>query len=229
MKMRELERRTGVSRQMVQYYLANGLLPEPARPRPNVADYGEEHVRAIEAIRKLQTDGRLKVQEIRAALDGSGAPVRGEAALMPHLDALFALRAGVDTQRVPLQTLLARNRHAKRDAEALQQVGAITLHREHGQTMLTRLDAQIVDRWADMRAAGFTEDEGFDAGIVALHVEAAAALASAEVDVFLSRVRPEHPPERKAAMAEAGSKVMLDLFTLLRVKATVAAFGRIGG
>lgn len=228
MKMRELERRTGVSRQMVQHYLAHGLLPEPARPKANVAEYGEDHVRAIEAIRRLQTDGRLRIHEIRAALNGDGAPVHGDVALLPHLDALFALRAGVDTRLVPLDSLLARNPHAETDAAHLQAVGAIELKRERGRQWLSQVDARIVDRWADMRAAGFTEAEGFDARIVATHVRAAAALADAEVELFLSRVRAEHSAERKAAMADAGSKVMLDLFNLLRVKATVAAFGRIG-
>lgn len=228
MKMRELEQRTGVSRQMVQYYLANGLLPEPARPKANVADYSEGHVRAIQAIRKLQTEGRLRIQDIKQALNGTGAPARSDAALLPHLDELFAFRAGVDTQLVPLKSLMRRNPRAKVDAELLQRVGAIQLKTQRGQLLLSRLDAQIVDLWGDMRAAGFTEEEGFDATIVAAHVKSAAALADAEVDIFLTRVRPEYPVEKKAAMAEAGSKVMLNLFTLLRIKATVAAFARIG-
>lgn len=228
MKMRELERRTGVSRQMVQFYLAHGLLPEPARPRPNVADYGEEHVRAIEAVRRLQIDGRLRIQEIKQALADGGTPARGDAALLPHLDQLFALRAGIDGQLVALKSLEERNPHARVDAEALQRVGAIELKRQKGQWFLSRLDAQIVDHWADMRAAGFTEAEGFDAGIVASHVEAAAALADKEVDIFMTRSRPDRTMEQKAAMADAGSKVMLKLFTLLRMKATVAAFRRIG-
>jgi DNA-binding transcriptional MerR regulator len=132
MKMRELERRTGVSRQMVQFYLAHGLLPEPVRPKANVAEYGEEHVRAIEVIRRLQTEGRLKIQEIKQALAGGAAASPGEVAVLPHLDRLFALRAGVDTQLVPLASIERRNPKARADARVLEQIGAIEIETQDG-------------------------------------------------------------------------------------------------
>ncbi|WP_293397921.1 MerR family transcriptional regulator [Nevskia sp.] len=227
MKMRELESRTGVTRQMIQFYLANGLLPEPVRPKPNVAEYGEEHVKAIQAIRRLQTDGRLSISEIKQALNGKSATVPTDAAVFPHLDELFASRAGVEAQVVPLSSVKTRNPQAEADARVLEEVGAIKLVKLKGKPHLSNMDAQIVGCWGDMRAAGFTESEGFDPSIVALHVKAAESLASDEVDSFLSRVSPDYSAEKKAAMAQAGSKVMLSLFTLLRMKATISAFKRI--
>lgn len=59
MKMRELEARTGVNRETIRVYLRVGLLPEPARPKPNVADYDDTHVAGIQAIQRLQRDYRL--------------------------------------------------------------------------------------------------------------------------------------------------------------------------
>src|SRR3546814_2512177 len=53
-KMRDLEKRTGVHRETIRVYFRHGLLPEPERPAPNVADYGETHVQAVLAVRKLQ-------------------------------------------------------------------------------------------------------------------------------------------------------------------------------
>ena len=226
MKMRELERRTGVSRQMVQFYLAHGLLPEPARPKPNVADYGEEHVRAIETIRRLQTEGRLKIQEIKQALNGAHTASPGEVAVLPHLDTLFALRAGVDTQLVSLSSIESRNPKAKADARVLQQIGAIDIQIKDGKAFVSRVDAQIVGIWGDMRAAGFTEAEGFDPTIVAMYLKAAREIAAAEIDIFVSRVSPDHPVEKRAAMAETASKLMLNVFTVLRMKAEVDAFRR---
>lgn len=227
MKMRELESRTGVTRQMIQYYLANGLLPAPLRPKPNVAEYGEEHVKGIQAIRSLQTDGRLKLSEIKQALNGKSATVPTDAAVFPHLDELFASHAGVDAQLMPLSSVKERNALADEDARVLEEVGAIKLVKRKGRMYLSHLDAQIVGCWGDMRAAGFTESEGFDPSIVSLHVKAAESLASDEVDSFLSRVSPDYPAAKKAAMAQAGSKVMLSLFTLLRMKATISAFKQI--
>jgi DNA-binding transcriptional MerR regulator len=226
MKMRELERRTGVSRQMVQYYLANGLLPEPVRPKANVAEYGEEHVRAIEVIRRLQTEERLTINEIKKALNGTPTDPHTEVAALPHLDTLFAIRTGVDTQLVPLHSLQSRNPRAASDAAILQNIGAIRIERESGQPMLSRMDAQIVGLWGDLRASGFTEERGFDPNIVAMYVKAARELAFAEIDLFVAHVDPSQPVEERAAMAEAGSKIMLSVFTVLRMKAEFEAFQR---
>lgn len=224
MKMKDLERRTGVSRQMVQFYFAHGLLPEPARPKSNVADYGEEHVRAIETIRRLQTEGRLKIHEIKQALNGSASSAPSEVAVLPHLDTLFALRSGVDTQLVSLSSVENRNPKAVADAQLLQQIGAIEIQRKKGELLVSRMDAQIVGIWGDMRAAGFTEDEGFDPNIVSLYLKAAREVADAEIDIFMTRVSRDHPVEKRAAMAEVASKLMLNVFTVLRMKAEVEAF-----
>lgn len=212
---------------MVQFYLAHGLLPEPVRPKPNVAEYGEEHVRAIEVIRRLQTEGRLKIQEIKQALAGGTAAAPGEVAVLPHLDRLFALRAGVDTQLVPLASIESRNPKARADAEILERIGAIEIVRQKGEAHVSRMDAQIVAIWGDMRAAGFTEESGFDPNIVTMYLKAAREIASAEIDIFASRVDPALPVERRAAMAETASKLMLSVFTVLRMKAEVEAFARV--
>ncbi|WP_420468172.1 MerR family transcriptional regulator [Panacagrimonas sp.] len=224
MKMRELERRTGVTRQMVQFYLAHGLLPEPVRPKPNVAEYSEEHVRAIEAIRRLQTEGRLKINEIKQALNGSAAALRNDVASLPHLDTLFALRTGVDTQLVALDSLETQSPMAQTDAKVLQEIGAIQIHQRNGRAFLSRMDAQVVGLWGEARAAGYTEARGFDATTVGMYLKAARELAFAEIELFQNRIEADLPVEERAAMAEAGSRIMLSVFTVLRMKAEFEAF-----
>ncbi len=224
MKMQELERRTGVSRQMVQFYLAHGLLPEPLRPKPNVAVYNEEHVRAIEAIRRLQTEGRLTIQEIKQALSGVAAKSPGQMAALPHLDALFAARAGVDSKLVPIRSLETRNPRAAEDAQRLMEIGAIQIRAESGEPHLSMLDAQIVATWGDMRLAGFNEERGFEPEIVSMYIKAARELAAAEIDLFNSRIGADVPVEKRATMAETASKLMLNVFTVLRMKAEIEAF-----
>jgi DNA-binding transcriptional MerR regulator len=226
MKMRELERRTGVSRQMIQFYLAHGLLPEPIRPKQNVAEYGEEHVRAIEAIRRLQTEGRLKIQEIKQALSGASAGAANEAAVLPHLDTLFALRTGVDTQLVGLRTLESRNPRARADALILEEIGAIQIQKKGRELFVSRMDAQIVGLWGDLRASGYTEESGWSPRIVSTYLKMARELAFWEIGLFVKHVDPALPIEERAAMAEAGNKIMLSVFTILRMKAEYEAFQR---
>ena len=226
MKMKELERRTGVSRQMVQFYLAHGLLPEPHRPKPNVAEYGEEHVRAIGVVRRLQTEGRLKINEIKQAPNGTQASAGSEVAVLPHLETLCALRTGLDNQLVPLKSLLGRNAQVASDSKILEEVDAIEIRQENGEAVVTRMDAQIITLWGELRASGYTESRGWSPKVVAMYVKAARDLANAEIDLFEKHFDSDMPVEERAAMAEAGSKLMLGVFTVLRMKAEFDAFER---
>jgi DNA-binding transcriptional MerR regulator len=223
MKMRELEQRTGVRREMIQFYFRNGLLPEPERPKPNVADYGDEHVRGILAIRRLQSEQRLSIEEIKRALNGHAAAMPAHANTYQHLDELVAARLGADETLVPLSTALERNPKAEHDARILHKVGAIELVTRKGGRFLSRMDAQIVAIWGDMRAAGYREDTGFEASVTALYVQRAKDLAKAEISAFLERV-PDYPPEQKAEFAQVGMNHMWSLFSLLRLKAAIREF-----
>lgn len=223
MKMQELEQRSGVRREMIRFYFRNGLLPEPQRPKPNVAIYGEEHVRGLLAIRRLQTEQRLSVEEIKQALNGRGAVGTADATTLRNLDQLVAARLGADQTLVPLASLIERSPKAEIDAKALHKVGAIKLVTRDGRKMLSRVDAQIVGIWGEMRAAGFNEELGFDAGIVSIYVDRAQDLAKAEIAAYLERVT-HFPKEKKAEWAQPGLTFMGNLFSLLRMKAAIEAF-----
>lgn len=223
MKMRELEQRTGVRREMIHFYFRNGLLPDPARPKANVADYGEEHVRSILAIRRLQSEQRLSIDEIKKALNGDAATVPGAATALRHLDELVAAKLGADQSLVPLSSLIERNPKAESDAKILHKVGAIELVTTKGKKYLSRVDAQIVCTWGDMRAAGFNEELGFDANLVSIYVGRAKDLAKVEIAAYLDRV-PHFTREKKAEWAQPGLTLMGNMFSLLRMKADISAF-----
>jgi len=224
MKMRELERRTGVNRETIRVYLREGLLKAPLRPKANVAEYDESHVQGILAIRELQRTRGLKLPQIRRALAGDIAALPTDPGSYPHLDALVATHLGVDGALVPLARLRERNPHAARDARALASVGAVRLLRRDGQVHLSPTDAQIVGLWGEMRAAGFTEALGFAPGITRFYVEAAHGLAREEVSRFLEILGDRLDPTRTADLAKAAVELMLPFFGLLRVKAVLEAF-----
>ncbi|MBL6750122.1 MAG: MerR family transcriptional regulator [Nevskia sp.] len=226
MKMRDLERRTGVGREAVRVYLRLGLLPEPRRPKRNVADYGEEHVRGILAIRQLQRDRRLPLAQIKRAMEGDTLAVPSDAAVFPHLESLVAARLGIDNSLVPLASVTARNPHAEADARALERVGAVRLRRQDGELRLSREDAQIVAIWGDMRALGFTEEHNLGPEFVRIYREAAERLAATEVKLFLAGVQGHVGEESAAEMAQKGMSHTLGLFSLLRMKAVLRELPR---
>lgn len=225
MKMRELERATGVNRETIRVYIREGLLPEPERPKGNVADYSAAHVSAIRAIRELKRGGNITVPQLKRALKGDPAAMPADPAAFPHLDTLLAARLGIEDGLVPMEKLAASHAEAAEDIRGLAKIGAVKPVRRGGRSYLTQPDAQIVMLWGQMRAAGFDEAHGFTPAVLRFYVEAAQALAGREVSEFLRILAGAGTGETEAAaMAQAATTLMLPFFGHLRTKAVLAAF-----
>lgn len=224
MKMRELEQRTGVNRETIRVYLRQGLLPQPRRPARNVADYGEEHVRAILSIRRLKTEQRLPLALIRRAIEGDPVAVPADASVLTQIEQLVGARLGLHESLVPVAALVARNPRAASDARTLHGIGAVRLQRRAGRPVLSRVDAQLVALWGDMRAAGFTEERGFEPSVARIHVESAERLARQEVRAFLDGLAGRERTAPAAAMVDAALSTMLAFFGLVRTRAVLEEF-----
>jgi DNA-binding transcriptional MerR regulator len=219
MKMRELELRTGVHRETIRVYLRYDLIPPPVRPSKTVADYGEEHVQAILAVRRLQQDSRLTLPQIRAMMTGTVAEQRVSANAFPHLEQLVAARVGLDEHLVTLASLVLRYPHAAEDAWSLVSVGVIRIERDVALgDAVTLTDAELISIWGEMRNLGFLEDLDFHPKMLAFYVEAARFVAGWEAQTFLERTEGRIGEEAAAAMIEPSLPLMLNFFGLLRRK-----------
>lgn len=219
MKMRELEVLTGVNRETIRVYLRHGLVPEPSRPKPNVADYDESHVRAILAVRDLQRDNRLTLNQIKSVLDGEHGEHRIEAGAFQNLEALVATRAGLDDRQVTIASLAKVWPHAQEDARVFAEIGLIDVIKSRKGPSLSVTDSRIVTIWGEMRASGYTDQLGFTPDILAFYKEPADFVARRESTLFLERVAGKLDEQTAAALFQAGMRLMIDFFSLLRTKA----------
>ena len=222
MKMRQLEQQTGVNRETIRVFLRHELIPEPQRPKPNVAIYGEDHVRAIFAVRELQRNSMLTIKQIKEALQGKPSTTRVEASAFQHLEALVAARVGADAQPVLLDTLARSFPHALDDAQRLHSVGIINILVAPAGPSVSITDARLVTIWSEMRQAGFTEESGFAPEMLTFYLEPAEAVASREAALFLERSKGQISEEQAARMLQLALRVMLDFFGLLRMKRFLA-------
>ncbi len=225
MKMRELEGKTGVNRETIRVYFREGLLPEPSRPARNVADYGDDHVRGILAVRKLQRESGMTLPQIRLMLDGGGAARSLGASAFQHLEELVAARVGVQQGMVLLTSMLADNPKARIDARALDRIGVIDLMRSPEGDCMSITDAGLVRIWGRMRSVGFDEGHGFPPEIVDYYTKAAEYVAGKEAQLFLDRVEGLVAENEAAAMLEFALPAMLDFFGLIRLKAFLRNIG----
>lgn len=209
--MHELERRSGVGRETIRYYIRLGLLPEPVRPKPNVATYAEEHVDRLKAIRRLQSERYLPLAFIKTLLD---RPTQGEASMIPGLD--LALAEGLGVQRQAAKTNLdeaARETGLSRnEIEILARDGVVFLTADG----LSPMDVAVLRSWGQVRGGGFSEETGFFAEDAAIYAQTLAPLAAREVERFLTRISGGLSAVDAANLARTGITRMNEMIGLMR-------------
>ncbi|MDR6834107.1 MULTISPECIES: MerR family transcriptional regulator [unclassified Sphingopyxis] len=217
MKMRDLERRTGVHRETIRVYFRNGLLPEPSRPATNVADYDDSHVQAVLAVRKLQRDDGLTLPQIKEALRGQNGEGRVDAAAFRNLEALVAARVGFEGE-VLIETLARDWPNAEADARVFESLGIVEIRDTKKGPALSIMDSRLVTIWQLMRAEGYTEENGFPASVVDFYAGPADEIARAESQRFIEATEGRMDDGAAAALFHAGIRHMIDFFGLLRLK-----------
>jgi DNA-binding transcriptional MerR regulator len=220
MRMRELEEKTGVDREVIRILLRKGLIPAPQRLARNQAEYGDDHVRAIAAVRELQKGSRLTLDQIKEMLSGNGLDGGVGAATYQHLEELLAIQFGLDgTRLVRLASIAERNPMAEHDAQAFGQMGMVELVEDKDGPRLSLTDARLVEIWAQIRELGFDEETGFPPQNIAFYLQAAEDVAAREAAVFLRGSAGLITEENAATMLQGALPLMLDFFGLLRLKA----------
>lgn len=219
MRMAELERRTGVDREVIRILLREGLLPEPHRPARNAAIYDERHVRAVAAVRDLQRSSRLTLREIKRALAGEGLK-RGSPSTYRRLEELLAERLRVAGQgQIPLARIAERFPKAERDAAAFAGMGMLTIVEAADGPCLSLSDARLVEIWGQIREAGFVEETGFPPENIAFYLSSAEEVAAREWATFSENSGGRVADEAAAQMLHIALPLMLDFFGILRNKA----------
>jgi len=227
MKMRDLEARTGVHRETIRVYLRHNLIPEPDRPRRNVADYNEAHVSAILALRQLQRDSRLTLTQIGALMDGDAAQGRMGASTLDKLEQLVAHRSATDGPPVAIAALLDHYPDAAEDARTLARIGIVEIIETESGDMLSLSSAQFVRIWGEMRRSGFDGHLDYTPDILGFYREAADFVGRWEATTFLQRIQGKIDVDEAARMVERALPLMLDFFGLLRQQAFFRHFDAI--
>lgn len=219
MKMSELEQRTGVGRETIRFYIREGLLPEPERKARNVAVYNDVHVQRLRTIKRLQEERFLPLDIIRRILSGDPTALPAAGDPFAQLAPLLAARLGVgeDEPPVALKTLTTGDTQTALDVAAMRALGAISVHEEHGEAVVSRLDARIVALWRDLRRAGFGP-EAFPVEHMRLYLEALRPMATVEVARFFAGFEGRIDQRGAAEKAQAGVEIVNALIAALRTR-----------
>lgn len=225
--MQELEERTGVHREVIRIYLRHGLIPQPQRPSRTRAIYDESHVSTIAAVRRLQTENRLSLPEIKALIAGTRAEERIAPGAVEQLERLVSHGAGGPP--VTIAMLAEHYSGAQADAQMLAGIGLIEIIDAPQGPSLSFTSAQLVRIWGEMRTSGFSADIDYAPDILGFYRRAANFVGAWEARTFHARTNGRVPLDRAAYMVERALPLMLDFFGHLRRQAFFAQLQRLQG
>jgi DNA-binding transcriptional MerR regulator len=191
-KIKDLSEISGVSRETIRFYVAQGLLPPPVKTSPNVGWYTERHVEMLALIGKLQNERFLPLKVIKSLVQGS------------------AEDAGFSTQQMKALGEIRRQLSAEhRDLVVNEDAGRLAAEIGLTQKELKELrtfgfadsggatisDVEIGRLWLRMKEAGLSEQRGFGPADMAYIVDLVDSAVSCELDLFRRRIDYLSPPE----------------------------------
>ncbi len=212
-KMKDLCDKAGVSRQLVHFYIQQGLLPEGKKTGKNMAYYTEQHLERLLLVRKLQHEHFLPLKAIRALLeerDEAFSPAQQKhmrevrAALPESLTGPEGPRPTVDGQALAERLGLTRE-----DLDEIVDAGLLAVAEEQDlatgarRLVISGDDTWRLEHYAELRAAGFTRERGFSTRDLALYDDAIQRLVVKEARVLAACFGALSPAEVAALLERA--------------------------
>ncbi|NWH08142.1 MAG: MerR family transcriptional regulator [Alphaproteobacteria bacterium] len=224
MKMAELERLTGVNRETIRYYIREGFLPEPERPKRNVARYNGLHIERLKLIKRLQEESYLPLEVIRTVLSGDISKV--PPARIPQLGMALAEIFDSPGAAVPLHVLEARYPETVGHGERIERLGIISIDRSAEAPSLSPRDAQLYSLWGEMVRAGYTREMGYEPETLDVYADAVSQIVAIEVSRFFEKAMIRTEPEQAAKLARNGIDLANAFIAALRIKYILAALAQ---
>jgi DNA-binding transcriptional MerR regulator len=219
LRMGELAEASGVPAPTIKHYLREGLLPEPVKTSRNMAYYPPEFVDRIKLIKRLQEERFMPLKAIKSVLDED--PGRAEALLDLEDRILAGALAG---ERARTSATEVRERYGV-PREVLDRLAELEILTPNSRGY-SPSDVTIIEAIGRFRAGGYDEQIGFTVYDTLRYKEALEQLVHQEVEMVMTRLAGEVPPERVVEMLEAGAQPLKDLIAALHTKLMVAELER---
>jgi DNA-binding transcriptional MerR regulator len=191
MRIGELARRSGVSRETIHFYLREGLLPRSRKAGRNMAFYDEAHLERLLLIKRLQNERFLPLFQIKRLLSGGAGQALADLDLIGHLSALAGgepVPGELGEREIRRRTGLSAEKLARAAA-----LGLVTPVRRGGQTAYSAEDARVLDLLGEaVREVGY--DFELAAQSFALYLEHMKKLVRDEAQLVLGRLMTAPSP-----------------------------------
>jgi DNA-binding transcriptional MerR regulator len=219
LRMRDLVRVTGLPRETIHFYLAQGLLPKPLKTGRNTAVYGPEHLDRLQRIKDLQERHFLPLRAIKAVLDEGafGGFSDEQESMLRRVRASMAPALSTSAAGTVSVSKLVPSRVSKEDFEEMKSLGLIEVQGKGRDAVVSEEDAHILSCWSDVQGQFTPEETEMTPAELAIYDEAIEALVDREAHL-LTRRFTQMSGERAAELIESGEPIVIRLLAALRRK-----------
>ena len=235
-RMKDLSEKTGLPRQVIHFYIQQGLVPEGKKTGRNMAWYGEEHLARIRIVRQLQHERFLPLKAIRAVLGETKDPFTPEqrTMLLEVKERLTGAMEPVTDRYVDAREVLARTGVTERDLREMIDCGLVAGiespagGRKKKQLRIAGDDAWIVEAWGEVRATGFSRALGFTPKDLVVIEEALDKLFAWETETLTQRLAGL-PPEQIGLMIQKALPLLDSFLVRAHERKVRTFFAQLGG
>jgi DNA-binding transcriptional MerR regulator len=219
LRMRDLVRATGLPRETIHFYLAQGLLPKPLKTGRNTAVYGVEHLDRLQRIKDLQERHFLPLRAIKAVLEEGafGGFSEEQESMLRRVRASMAPALTTSAAGTVLVSTLVPSRVTKEELEQMKELGLIEVQGKGKDAVVSEEDAHILSTWSDVKAQFRPDENDITPTELQIYDDAIESLVDREARL-LTRRFAQMTGERAAEIIATGEPTIMRLLAALRRK-----------
>lgn len=206
-RIKDLVRKTGVSKETIHFYITSGLLPKAQKTSRNMAWYGDEHVERLRTIKELQEKQFLPLKAIKAVLtdakDYEFTPEQQRTLRAVQQRMLMQRAREGAGRKVPLTELQTRYGFSNQEIAELEASKLLLVDRTTTEPTVEAEDETVFRIWSALRALGFTQERGFGPSDLEAYEHVAAIMFDQGVRLVAEKINEFDPDEAVHIVNEA--------------------------
>ncbi len=229
MKMKALEAKSGVNREAIRFYIREGILPEPHRPKPNIAYYSDVHVKRLIAIRYMRQEREMSLARIKSILVNEEFDSVSEPATLTALKQLLPVLVNgtAPAEDKLVADIAIECGISEAEIQEISELGIIDIRLRDGDQYVGFRDVIILKQWGLMKEAGFTEDRGYDLGLLRLYQETLLQLAKFEIEQFFTGFGSDSISDEVVGKAAKGIECVNNIIYQMHTKILLKGMKRV--
>jgi DNA-binding transcriptional MerR regulator len=227
--MKQLSAASGVPKGTIQFYIKEGLIPKPHKTHANMAYYNESHLNAIRLVKELQEKRFLPLSVIKQVVRGGrGGLSVDEIRTLTEIDGkLFPnLVENPEVKPMSAKHLSEQTGVSLYDIKQMERARVLNPVKKGNRLLYGEDDIRLVECFARMREAGFSEEMGWDGTIFSVYRDFLQRLVEEEAKILMSGVVGRVGVEKLTKMVEDGTMIMNSIIGLIRKKLIVETVRR---